>query len=301
MKVGQVKTCPTFLVIISHRAGGTDAVGLWKPHVAAPVGSVLLARLGVLSLTFNGFGLKYPYHMRKPVFFILIIISVLILAAGLFYLHHAGFLRHAAIGIKAHIVKCFPFSQENSLKEWEEKIFKGKVIYKIEKDKTLDYVRARSDKTASALYYKLKMDARRNNPVISWKWNVSKFPEKKEPESLETEKEGDFAARVYVIFPAVFFTNSRVLEYVWTEDLPEGTTGTSPYSNNIKVIVAQSGPNPKNQWFFEERDIVADYVKVFGKKPEYDIGAVAFMTNTDHTGTTADAMYDDIKLGYKEQ
>ncbi|MDD5136701.1 MAG: DUF3047 domain-containing protein [Candidatus Omnitrophica bacterium] len=201
---------------------------------------------------------------------------------------------------KTEIIKDFPFSEDNALKEWEEKIFKGKVVYSIEKGQALSYVRATSNKTASALYYKLKLDAKNKNPVISWKWNVDKFPEKKTKESLETENEDDFAARVYVIFPAIFFTNSKVLEYIWSETLPEGMIGTSPYSKNIKLIVARSGGNQDKKWFQEDRDITADYMKAFGVKPEYNIGAVAFMTNTEHTGTSADAMYDEIKLGYKE-
>jgi hypothetical protein len=201
---------------------------------------------------------------------------------------------------KDEIVKEFPFSEENALKEWEEKIFRGKVVYSIEQDQPLSYVRANSDKAASALYYKIKLDARRANPVISWKWNVDKFPQKAAAESLETENEDDFAARVYVIFLAPFFTNSKVLEYIWAETLPEGMIGTSPYSKNIKLIVARSGANKDKKWFREDRDIAADYLKAFGMRPEYDIGAVAFMTNAEHTGTSADAMYDEIKLGYKE-
>jgi hypothetical protein len=201
---------------------------------------------------------------------------------------------------RAETVKAFPFSEENSLKEWEEKIFRGRVVYRIEQNRPLSYVRATSKGTASALYYKMKLDARRKNPVISWKWNVNKFPAKKGPERLETQSEGDFAAHVYVIFPALFFTNSKVLEYVWAESLPEGQIGTSPYSNNIKLIVARSGANKEGKWYKEERDIAADYKKAFGVNPEYDIGAVAFMTNAEHTGTSADAMYDDIDLGYKE-
>ena len=201
---------------------------------------------------------------------------------------------------RTEIVKAFPFSEENSLKEWEEKIFRGKVFYRTEKNKPLSYVRATSKGTASALYYKIKLDAKGKNPLISWKWNVDKFPEKKSKENLETENEDDFAARVYVIFPALFFTNSKVLEYVWAETLPVDSIGTSPYSKNIKLIVARSGENKDKKWFREDRDITADYIKVFGRRPEYDIGAVAFMTNTEHTGTSADAMYTDISLGYKE-
>src|SRR3989338_2354408 len=195
---------------------------------------------------------------------------------------------------KILLVKYFPFSEENSLREWEEKIFKGKVVYRIEKDQSLSYVRATSEKSASALYYKIKLDAKKRDPVISWKWRVEKFPTKTRPESLETTDEDDFAARVYVIFPAKFFTKSKVLEYLWAEQLPVGSVGTNPYSKNIKLIAAESGPDKENGWRAQERDIVSDHVKVFGRKPEYDIGAVAFMTNAEHTGTSADSMYDEI-------
>ncbi len=200
----------------------------------------------------------------------------------------------------AGLVKGFSFSGSDSLKEWEEKVFKGKVIYKVEEQAPLSYVRATSSGTASALYYKIKLDVRNKFPGISWNWKVEKFPEKKKPESLETENEDDFAARVYVIFPAMFLTNWKVLEYIWAEKLPVGTIGTSPYSKNIKLVVLESGPAKDGKWASEERDIVADYIKAFGRPPEHDIGAVAFMTNTEHTGTSADAMYDEISLGYKE-
>jgi len=238
--------------------------------------------------------------MKKPSLFILIVVITAVIAAITLMRYSAFFKHEPRVLEKSEIVKDFPFSEENALKEWEEKIFKGRVVYRVEKGQTLSYVRATSDKTASALYYKFKLDAKKRCPVISWKWNVDKFPAKKTKESLETENEDDFAARVYVIFPAMFFTNSKVLEYIWSETLPEGMIGTSPYSKNIKLIVARSGANKDRKWFQEDRDITADYVKAFGAKPEYNIGAVAFMTNTEHTGTSADAMYDEIKLGYKE-
>ncbi|MFA5145990.1 MAG: DUF3047 domain-containing protein [Candidatus Omnitrophota bacterium] len=201
---------------------------------------------------------------------------------------------------KMLLVKWFPFSDENELKEWEEKVFRGKVAYKVEKDGTLSYVKATSDSTASALYYKINMDAKTKNPIITWKWRVNKFPAKKLPESLKTTEEDDFAARVYVIFLAPFVLNSKVIEYMWTETVPAGTTGTSPYSKNIKLVVLRSGPGEGDGWCREERDILADYRKAFGKDPERNVGAIAFMTNTEHTLTSAESMYDEIKLGYKE-
>lgn len=226
-------------------------------------------------------------------------LAILVLTAAVIYLNKQKNSRLTVPNIPIEIVRLFPFSEKNSLKEWEEKIFKGKVVYRVEQEKDLSYVRATSTASASALYYKIKLDAKNKKPVVAWKWRAEKFPEKRSTETLTTQDEDDFAARVYVIFPALFFTNSKVLEYVWAQSLPVGMTGASPYSKNIKLIVLETGADKGKEWVSEERDIAEDYKKVFGRTPEYDIGAVAFMTNAEHTGTSADAMYDDIKLGYK--
>ncbi len=206
----------------------------------------------------------------------------------------------AAEKYKAQLIKWFAFREQDALKEWEEKVFKGHVVYVVEKDSADSFVRAKSDKAASALYYKIKLDAKNRNPVIKWRWNVECFPTKKLPESLETASEDDFAARVYVIFPARFITNSRVVEYIWAQTLPEGTAGVSPYSKNIRLMVLRSGLTDDAKWHYEERDIITDYVKLFGSRPRMDVGAVAFMTDADTTRTSADSVYADIKLGYKE-
>jgi len=197
-----------------------------------------------------------------------------------------------------YIVKHFPFTKNSSLTEWEEKIFKGKVVYTVEgPGGDESYVKAESKKTASALFYKVNLDVKKH-PVISWKWRVEKFPEKKLPEQISLKKEEDFAARIYVIFPAAFFTHSKVVEYIWAEELPVGTSDSSAYSKNIKMMVLRSGRH-EAEWFFEERDIFADYVALFGKKPRLNIGAIAFMTDADSTKTEATSFYDEIKIGYK--
>lgn len=202
-----------------------------------------------------------------------------------------------AEGLKVQ-VKYFPFTEENSLKEWEEKILKGRVSYDIEKKDSIEsYVRAKSEKAASSLYYKINIDMDKK-PVLSWKWRVDEFPKRTLPEKIEQKKEEDFAARVYVIFPAAFFTNSKCIEYIWAETLPVGATGKSAYSGNIKIMVLESSLK-SGEWRPEERDLYADYLKLFGAKPSLDIGAVAFMTDADSTGTEANAVYDEIKIGYK--
>jgi len=197
------------------------------------------------------------------------------------------------------LVKYFPFSEENDLAEWEEKIFKGKVTYRIDKDNQESFVFGSSEDSASALYYKIKLKIKKR-PFISWKWNVQKFPEKASAEKIEDIQQDDFAARVYVIFPKFSFSNSKALEYIWAQNLPEGTIGTSPLSKNLKLIVVQSGKAEEGGWVSEYRDVCEDYVKAFGEKPRINIGAIAFMTDSDATESTAESLYDDIKIGYKE-
>jgi hypothetical protein len=107
----------------------------------------------------------------------------------------------------------------------------------------------------------------------------------------------DYAARIYVIFPSWLFTNIKSIEYVWDEQKPKGTIMTSPYFTNIKLIVAESGKKDPQGWCYVERNIYEDYKTAFGKSPGH-IGAIAIMTDTDNTASTAEAMYTDIKVGY---
>lgn len=232
----------------------------------------------------------------------LAILICLFFVIGFFFAARCGFeridrdlFRKEKLALQ-RIIKYFPFTRESSLKEWEAKMLKGKVVYTIEKGESLSYVSAKSRNAASALYYRIAIDIERR-PVITWKWRVDKFPERSLPETIYDKEEEDFAARVYVMFPAAFFTRSKVIEYIWAETLPKGTSGASGYSKNIKVLVLETGKSP--EWRAEKRNVFDDYVKLFGEEPRLDIGAIAFMTDSDSTTTSAQAAYDEIQIGYE--
>lgn len=197
--------------------------------------------------------------------------------------------------------KWFPFNKENSLQEWQEKIFKNRVVYSVESEKKDGYLLAKSDKACSGLVYRMSFDSRKL-PMMSWEWKVAKFPDKAQADSAKTgwiEKD-DYAARVYVVFPSWNFLNIKSIEYIWDEDLPEGTIITSPYFGNIRLIVAESGRKNLNKWVAEERNIYEDYKKCFKATPPL-VGAIALMTDTDNTLSTAEASYKNIRVGYKNE
>jgi len=72
--------------------------------------------------------------------------------------------------------KWFLFNKDNALKEWQEKIFKGKVMYSVESEKQDGHLLAISEKACSGLFYRIKFNPRKL-PLISWQWKVVKFPE----------------------------------------------------------------------------------------------------------------------------
>ncbi|MDP8216649.1 MAG: DUF3047 domain-containing protein [Candidatus Kaelpia imicola] len=199
------------------------------------------------------------------------------------------------------IPKLFNFRNRSSLDNWQEKIFKDKVLYTVETAHQEGYLSAKSNQSCSGLFYKIRFNPRKF-PMISWKWKVLKFPDKSKSVRASggwVEKD-DYPARVYVIFPSILFTNTKSIEYVWDETTEEETYMSSPYFKNIKIIVIESGKENLNRWVYEERNINDDYIQLFGKKPP-NVGAIAIMTDADNTASSAEALYAEIKVGYKNE
>ena len=67
-------------------------------------------------------------------------------------------------------------------------------------------------------------------------------------------------------------------------------------TERIRKLVLESGPKQLNHWLDYERDIRADYLKVFGEEPGRLI-AVGIMTDTDNTKSSAQAWYGPVVLG----
>src|SRR3989338_639213 len=120
------------------------------------------------------------------------------------------------------VLERFSFVSGDSLKAWEEKVFKGKTVYQVLLGPDgKRFLQSQSRDASSGLYMKVNYDA---SPglVLSWSWKAVAFPKKKEPLRLSNRGEDDFAARLYVIFPGSNFFKSEVIEYLWDEHIPAG-------------------------------------------------------------------------------
>ncbi len=212
----------------------------------------------------------------------------------------AGCVFFLLVAFAQEVPKRFLFNKENALDEWQEKIFSGKVSYKVLPKSEKGELSAQSNSTASGLIYRIEFDAN-VNPYISWKWKVSKFPSSKLQGVTPGQwiENDDYAARIYVIFPSWIFTGTECIEYIWSDDLPKGLVLTNPYFNRIKLIVVESGKENQDKWAYAERNIAEDYKMLFGRYPSRGVGAIALMTDSDNTKSSALTYYSDIYVGYK--
>lgn len=83
------------------------------------------------------------------------------------------------------------------------------------------------------------------------------------------------------------------LMYVWSNHLPVGTVVNNRRTDRIRKLVIQSGAAGVNRWQDYERDIRADYERVFGAAPGA-LKAVALMTDTDNTASEVKAWYGPV-------
>lgn len=128
-------------------------------------------------------------------------------------------------------------------------------------------------------------------PILSWKWRVYTLP----VGGCEDKKEtNDSGAGVYVIFKGRFKLN-KIVKYVWSTTLASGTVLASPFNQNTKIIVLQSGNEHTGQWLTETVNVREDYQKVFNTDPPPVVG-IAILSDADNTESRAVADYDDFMV-----
>jgi hypothetical protein len=248
-----------------------------------------------LDKALSGYNQPMRFLKRTRKTFVVALSIVLVLAvAGYFY--RCKVARVPEEVAPGEIVGSFSFERAGDLSRWDDKkLSRYATRYELLKDDGKPCVRALSENSASALYFKERLLFKRR-PRVSWDWKVVKFPDRSKPEKLKDKEEFDFAMQFYVVFHARSMLSSKAIQYVWTSDVAVGTVSDSPYTGNVKLLVLESGE--QGVWKSEERDIAADYLELFGEQLEKDVVAVSFMTDSDSTGSTAEAFITNIELGY---
>ena len=178
--------------------------------------------------------------------------------------------------------------------QWTERKLAGRSTrYEVVQDGRNAALLGRSNASASLLGRELDID-QADIGQISWRWKIESTIS---GNRREREKSGDdYAARLFVVFdPEGFGPDAEAICYVWAASESVGAAYPNPYFGRVGTIVVESGSQRVGEWVAEQRDLVLDHWRIFGKPPE-TISAVAIMVDTDNTNSIATAWFDDIAL-----
>jgi Protein of unknown function (DUF3047) len=205
----------------------------------------------------------------------------------------AGFLLAATAG-QAQSLNLFDDFARDWRSRWQEQtLLAGATVYEVAPAAGRPALRASSKSSASSLYRRLDLPMP-SAARLRWSWLVQEAVPLTVSE--RTKSGDDYAVRVTVVFEhSALPLRSRALQYVWATREPVGTVFPSPYSGNVGMIVLRTGGAEAGVWREENRDILADYVRFFGR-PATRLSAVAIMTDSDNSRTKAEGWYAGLKL-----
>lgn len=183
--------------------------------------------------------------------------------------------------------------------------------YALVRDGDRVVLRADAEASMASLAHPLRVDTA-DYPMLEWQW---KIPALIRGADISSKRGDDFPARVYVLFDydirkLPFTTRAKMriaralygaelplaaLCYVRDASAPRDTAVWSAYTDRVRVIVVESGPENLNRWVTLRRNVPEDFRAAFGEDPP-PVSAVVIATDTDNTGESATAFYGDIRF-----
>lgn len=184
--------------------------------------------------------------------------------------------------------------------------------YTIVPDADRRVLHARSSGAATGLRCPVHIDPRAH-PLLRFSWRVQQVPPQARVDAAESD---DAPARVVIAFggdearlsvrerlfydQVELFTGQRLpfatLMYVWDGALDHGAVVHNHRTSRIRYVTVQSGAAQAGRWLHYERDVVADYQRVYGESPG-PVLSVGVLTDSDALKHEAQAWYGDITLG----
>lgn len=178
---------------------------------------------------------------------------------------------------------------------WTSKTFKGKTEYTWEDKDGRPCIKATSENAASGLIYKIEYDLQKY-PYITWNWKADKIIATGDATRKSSD---DYCARIFITFQSLLSWDSKIINYIWANKLPQNEVTPSPYIPESIMISVESGSAKTGKWITETRNVYEDYLRFFGKKPP-KVAAIAIMTDTDDTGERTSASYGPIAICSKD-
>jgi len=182
----------------------------------------------------------------------------------------------SSIRVASYLEQSAETSYQNFPGEWSVKKWQGPVEVKVIQEDGRKVLRVTSHQAGVSLHRGLAFNVNAN-PVLSWEWKVSNL-------SIAGDAPGKVLdthpAGVYLMFPRFpALMNSQFIGYIWSDVLPVGTIIQSPSNASVFHVVVRTGSDSLGSWVSEERDVVADYKKIFGQSPS-KLGGISLILDS---------------------
>ena len=149
-------------------------------------------------------------------------------------------------------------------------------------------LRLKTDRNSIRLARGVTVDLTRT-PVLEWEWNVTTLPRHGDVRS----RVNDQAARVMIMFGARLRPN--ILGYVWDTRAPAGTEIRTQGYVDRWLIVERSGGDGVGSWRREARNVVQDYLRLFGAHPPA-VRAVSLESHSEDADHASEAMFGRVRF-----
>jgi len=131
----------------------------------------------------------------------------------------------------------------------------------------------------------------KETPILEWSWKATILPTGGDIRRKETT---DMAAQLYVVWPRFpAFLRSRIIGYVWDATTSATTIVKSQKTGMVTFVVIRSGSRDLGIWLTEHRNVVEDYVKIFGEVPD-DPRAITISIDSNDTHSIAESFMGPI-------
>ena len=128
-------------------------------------------------------------------------------------------------------------------------------------------------------------------PVLEWSWKTVVLPKGGNSCRKATD---DQAAQVFVVWPRFpEMVRSRIIGYVWDTTQPVGTICKSEKTGTVTYVVIHSGGADVGTWVTERRNLVDDFVKIYGEAPD-NPSAISISIDSNDTNSVAESFIGTI-------
>ncbi len=199
------------------------------------------------------------------------------------------------VGAQEVVVVDFALADEEVPAGWKLAEKDGKADLALVDNSDGQVLKLRSESSSFSLNREVEIDLKKT-PYLEWEWKVTELPKGGDFRKGATN---DQAAQLLVVF-SWSTLKKEIITYIWDSTAPKGTVGKDPSATyvpflTVNAVVVESGDTEKGKWLTITRNVVEDYQKLFGGKPE-EVRALRIQINSQNTKSHAESYWRSVRF-----